>query len=160
LQIFSKYCITVPLSSVSCDGYTLTYRLDRSSLDMEDNDRADTLGMNTITSRFTPLVPDREAAIDPLDTTTASHQLQGETTQENRDSNAHRQTNRPRPISPAEQREDLILPLNARDVGAFIVNKMIGTGIFIQPPAVLLLTQSKVEALSLWLLGFLYTLIA
>lgn len=138
---------------------------------MEDNDRAAALGENTITSRFTPLktVPGEEAAIDPLNTTTASHQLQGEIIQENKDANTRRQTNggtqpavshRTRHISPAERREGPTLPLNARDVGAFIVNKMIGTGIFIQPPAVLLLTQSKVEALFLWLLGFLYTLIA
>jgi hypothetical protein len=50
-------------------------------------------------------------------------------------------------------------PLNSRDVGAFIVNKMIGTGIFITPPIVLLLTRSKGEALGLWVLGFVYTLI-
>jgi hypothetical protein len=62
-------------------------------------------------------------------------------------------------IEPVEHRHDPTLPLNSRDVCAFIVNKMIGTGIFIQPPAVLLFTQSKVEALFLWVLGFLYTLV-
>ncbi|KAE9377482.1 hypothetical protein N431DRAFT_461088 [Stipitochalara longipes BDJ] len=39
------------------------------------------------------------------------------------------------PIEPVEHRHDPTLPLNSRDVWAFIVNKMIGTGIFIQPPA-------------------------
>jgi hypothetical protein len=63
------------------------------------------------------------------------------------------------PVEPAEHGYDPMLPLNSRDVCAFIINKMIGTGIFIQPPAVLLFTQSKVEALFLWVLGFLYTLV-
>jgi hypothetical protein len=63
------------------------------------------------------------------------------------------------PIDPVEPRPDPTLPLNSRDVCAFIINKMIGTGIFIQPPAVLLFTQSKIEALFLWVLGFLYTLV-
>jgi hypothetical protein len=63
------------------------------------------------------------------------------------------------PIEPAQQGPDPIHPLNWRDVCAFIVNKMIGTGIFVQPPAVLLLTGSKAEALGLWFAGFVYTLV-
>lgn len=62
-------------------------------------------------------------------------------------------------IEPIPLGEDPELPLNSRDVCAFIVNKMIGTGIFVQPPAVLLLTRSKGEALGLWVIGFVYTLI-
>jgi hypothetical protein len=50
-------------------------------------------------------------------------------------------------------------PLNSRDVCSFIVNKMVGTGIYTTPPVVLLLTKSKGEALSLWFVGFVYTLI-
>lgn len=63
-------------------------------------------------------------------------------------------------IQPVQPGPDPIHPLNWRDVCAFIVNKMIGTGIFIQPPAVLLLTGSKAVALALWLAGFTYTLVA
>jgi hypothetical protein len=62
-------------------------------------------------------------------------------------------------IEPAQPDRHSIYPLNWRDVCAFIVNKMIGTGIFIQPPAVLLLTGSKAEALGLWFAGFVYTLV-
>ncbi|OBT52025.1 hypothetical protein VE04_06969, partial [Pseudogymnoascus sp. 24MN13] len=51
-------------------------------------------------------------------------------------------------------------PLNSRDVCAFIVNKMVGTGIYTTPPVVLLLTRSKGEALGLWFIGFVYTLIS
>lgn len=50
-------------------------------------------------------------------------------------------------------------PLNSRDVCSFIVNKMVGTGIYTTPPVVLLLTRSKGEALGLWFVGFLYTLV-
>jgi len=68
------------------------------------------------------------------------------------------------PIEPAvaqggPQAEDPALPLGYLDVCAFIVNKMIGTGIYTAPPAVLLLTRSKIEALLLWILGFIYTLV-
>ena len=50
-------------------------------------------------------------------------------------------------------------PLNSRDVCSFIVNKMVGTGIYTTPPVVMLLTRSKGEALGLWFVGFAYTLI-
>lgn len=40
-----------------------------------------------------------------------------------------------------------------------ILTNSSGTGIFLQPPAVLLLTRSKGEALGLWILGFAYTLV-
>jgi len=145
---------------------------------MADNDPADTLGLYTRTPKFAPrgaearpdgTVPGAETTMDPLDSNIPDHQLPYGSGQENGDPNPHLQANgdtkpavnyRARSISPAELQEDPTLPLNSRDVGAFIVNKMIGTGIFIQPPAVLLLTQSKVEALFLWVLGFIYTLIA
>lgn len=145
---------------------------------MADHDPADNLGLYTLTPKFAPLgsearpdgtVPGAETTMNPLNATIPDHQLPGGIAQENRNSNPHLQANsdtkpaghyRARSISPAELQEDPTLPLNSRDVGAFIVNKMIGTGIFIQPPAVLLLTQNKVEALFLWVLGFLYTLIA
>lgn len=54
---------------------------------------------------------------------------------------------------------DPLLPLNARDVAAFIINKMIGTGIFVSPATVLILTRSKSEAIGLWIAGFLYVLV-
>ena len=144
---------------------------------MADKDPADALGRYTLTSKFAPVgtetcidgtLPSVEAALDPFDAKTPAHQLPHGSVQEKGDSNprlqngdVHPDTNyRVRSISPAEPKDDPTLPLNSRDVGAFIVNKMIGTGIFIQPPAVLLLTQSKVEALFLWVLGFLYTLVA
>lgn len=47
--------------------------------------------------------------------------------------------------------------LEVRDVTALIVNKMVGTGVFIAPPLVLLYTGNKAEALGLWLVGLVYT---
>lgn len=61
-------------------------------------------------------------------------------------------------IHPVQPGPSPIHPLNRRDVCAFIVNKMIGSGIFILPPAVLLLTGSKTKALILWFSGFVYAL--
>jgi hypothetical protein len=55
--------------------------------------------------------------------------------------------------------EDPLFPLNYRDVAAFIINKMIGTGIFVSPATVLILTRNKVEALFLWVLGLVYALV-
>jgi hypothetical protein len=55
---------------------------------------------------------------------------------------------------------DIPRPLNWQDVAALIINKMVGTGIYTTPSAVLLLTRSKGEALGLWIIGFVYTLIA
>ncbi|KAH8812191.1 amino acid permease-domain-containing protein [Xylogone sp. PMI_703] len=63
-------------------------------------------------------------------------------------------------VEAAQQGPDPVHPLNWRDVCAFIVNKMIGTGIFLQPPAVLMLTGSKGEALGLWFIGFIYTVVS
>ncbi|KAG9229547.1 amino acid permease-domain-containing protein [Amylocarpus encephaloides] len=63
-------------------------------------------------------------------------------------------------IPPADGRNTEAPELSSMDVCAFIVNKMIGTGIFTAPPAVLLLTRSKAEVLFLWILGFLYTLVS
>ena len=48
-------------------------------------------------------------------------------------------------------------PLEAFDVACLIINKMIGSGIFIQPSAVLLLTGSKVGALFIWVFGAVYS---
>lgn len=50
-------------------------------------------------------------------------------------------------------------PLRWWDVSSLIINKMIGTGIFTAPPAVLILTGNKREALGLWITGFVYTLV-
>jgi hypothetical protein len=55
---------------------------------------------------------------------------------------------------------DIPRPLNWQDVAALIINKMVGTGIYTTPPAVLLMTRSKGEALGLWIVGFSYSLIA
>lgn len=147
---------------------------------MADNDPAIALGRYTFRPTFAPLgtearpdgtVPGAEVELELRDRNPPDHQLSNGGAQANGALDLHLRTNggampvahhRAQPVSPVEveSREDPTLPLNARDVGAFIVNKMIGTGIFIQPPAVLLLTQSKVEALFLWVLGFLYTLVA
>ncbi|CAG8973157.1 hypothetical protein HYALB_00008749 [Hymenoscyphus albidus] len=58
------------------------------------------------------------------------------------------------PFRPSKPRE-----LNVRDVFAFTVNNMVGTGIYTTPPVVLYLTNSKYVALALWIVGFLYTAI-
>lgn len=50
-------------------------------------------------------------------------------------------------------------PLRWWDVSSLIINKMIGTGIYTSPPAVLVLTGNKREALGLWVTGFVYTLV-
>jgi hypothetical protein len=50
-------------------------------------------------------------------------------------------------------------PLDEWDVGALILNKMVGTGIFTAPPSVLILTGSAKAALGLWIGGFFYTLL-
>jgi hypothetical protein len=49
-------------------------------------------------------------------------------------------------------------PLNALDIFSFIVNKMIGTGILLQPSTVLALTRSRGVAITIWIVGFIYTL--
>jgi len=49
--------------------------------------------------------------------------------------------------------------LDWMDVAALIINKMVGTGIFTGPLTVLQATQSKSAAVTLWVLGFLYTVI-
>ena len=61
--------------------------------------------------------------------------------------------------SPLQGDVEIIRPLNKWDVAALILNKMVGAGIYTAPPTVLLLTGSKAEALVLWILGFLYTMI-
>ena len=50
-------------------------------------------------------------------------------------------------------------PLTTFDVFSFIVNKMVGTGIFTAPPVVLALTADRRIAVSLWAIAFLYTII-
>lgn len=49
--------------------------------------------------------------------------------------------------------------LTERDVAALIINKMIGTGVFTGPYLVLSYTQNKAVAMTLWAVGFLYTLL-
>ncbi len=140
-------------------------------------DPADTLGGYTFESRFAPqgtevrpdgTIPGHEIPMNRLDPSTEQHEFPVAPVEEHIALSNHREQNgtvnpvvddQARPPTPVEPGEDPTLPLNSRDVGAFIVNKMIGTGIFIQPPAVLLLTRSKLEALGLWVLGFIYTLI-
>jgi hypothetical protein len=144
---------------------------------MANTDPADALGGYTFISSFAPqgtevrpdgTIPGQEIPMGPLDPSTKQHELPANPVKENTALNNHPLQNgtvnpvvvdQARPPTPVEPGEDPTLPLNSRDVGAFIVNKMIGTGIFIQPPAVLLLTRSKGEALGLWVLGFIYTLI-
>lgn len=60
----------------------------------------------------------------------------------------------PLPVAPLPR------PLNSYDVAAFIINKMIGSGIFTTPVTVLIMTHNdKGLAFGLWILGFVYTLI-
>ena len=49
--------------------------------------------------------------------------------------------------------------LTSWDAAALIINKMVGTGIFVAPPTVLLNTGSKRVALGLWSAGFVHTLL-
>jgi hypothetical protein len=137
------------------------------------NDRADNLGGWTDEPTFAPqgaiVQPDgtingEEIPLEHRHGDEHNNEPLGDGSQSAIAPNSRRQENGVNPdagpvIEPVERMHDPTLPLNSRDVCAFIVNKMIGTGIFIQPPAVLLLTQSKVEALFLWVLGFFYTLV-
>ena len=50
-------------------------------------------------------------------------------------------------------------PLTAFDIFSLVINKMIGTGIYNSPGAVLLMTGSKGVTLGLWAIGFVYTLV-
>jgi hypothetical protein len=133
------------------------------------NDRADNMGAWTFEPTFAPpgaiVQPDGTIAREeiPLQVLHGEHH-NNHPPQAAMPPNPREQQDRVNPdpgppIEPVEHGHNPTLPLNSRDVCAFIVNKMIGTGIFIQPPAVLLFTQSKVEALFLWVLGFLYTLV-
>lgn len=49
--------------------------------------------------------------------------------------------------------------LNAWDVAALIINKMIGAGIFTTPGLVLQLTQNKASSIGLWIAGGAYAFI-
>jgi hypothetical protein len=49
--------------------------------------------------------------------------------------------------------------LTSWDVGSLVFNKMVGTGIFTAPPAVLALLGSGGAAFGLWIGGFLYTIV-
>ena len=62
-------------------------------------------------------------------------------------------------IYSAARMDEPARPLRWWDVSSLIINKMIGTGIYTAPPAVLILTGNKREALGLWITGFIYTLI-
>lgn len=61
--------------------------------------------------------------------------------------------------SEADPRVDAPRTLTEGDVAALIINKMIGTGIFTGPYAVLLNTQNKTVAMVMWAFGFLYTIL-
>lgn len=95
------------------------------------------------------------SAVQPTTAEIAGGDLEGDTPDGNSNDEAELGEQAVDPIRPSN---DPALPLNSRDVCAFIVNKMIGTGIFTTPPTVLLLTRSKGEAIGLWILGFVYTL--
>lgn len=43
-------------------------------------------------------------------------------------------------------------------MASLIINKMIGSGIFFGPYAVLVATQNKTIAVVFWILGFIYTM--
>lgn len=50
--------------------------------------------------------------------------------------------------------------LSVWDVAAFIINKMVGTGILTTPPTILKYTQGDRNlAVGLWALGFVYTIV-
>lgn len=65
----------------------------------------------------------------------------------------------PSPRHPAATVDEPPRPLRWWDVSSLIINKMIGTGIYTSPPAVLILTGNKREALGLWITGFVYTVV-
>lgn len=60
---------------------------------------------------------------------------------------------------PVVYRKETRRDLDWKDVAALIINKMVGTGIFTGPLTVLLATNSKAIALTLWVLGFAYTVL-
>jgi hypothetical protein len=47
--------------------------------------------------------------------------------------------------------------LHTLDIACLIINKQIGAGIYTTPATVLLLTQNKVTALFLWIIGGAYS---
>ena len=49
--------------------------------------------------------------------------------------------------------------LKAMDVFGFIVNKMVGTGIYTSPVMVLILTGSRKAAIGFWIIGVCYTFV-
>ena len=49
--------------------------------------------------------------------------------------------------------------LKAMDVFGFIVNKMVGTGIYTSPVMVLILTGSRGAAIGFWIIGVGYTFV-
>ena len=63
----------------------------------------------------------------------------------------------------ADTRQPVVLrtagPLTTFDVFSFIVNKVVGTGIFTAPPMVLALTGDWRVALTLWAVAFLWSII-
>lgn len=64
----------------------------------------------------------------------------------------------PAPSVKSEDDEPILQrPLNVFDVACLIINKMIGSGIFIQPSNVLYLTGVKYGALLLWVFGAIYS---
>ena len=65
----------------------------------------------------------------------------------------------PTPDEPDEYEPPEVGRLTAIDVFGFIVNKMIGTGIYTSPIQVLILTGSRDAAIGLWVVGVVYTFV-
>ena len=63
----------------------------------------------------------------------------------------------------ADIRQPVVLrtagPLTTFDVFSFIVNKVVGTGIFTAPPMVLALTGDWRVAITLWAVAFLWSIV-
>lgn len=64
------------------------------------------------------------------------------------------------PVAPREvvDRVPTSRKLHWWDVAALVINKMVGTGIFTGPAVVVQATRNKSVAITLWALGFTYTL--
>ena len=65
----------------------------------------------------------------------------------------------PLPENTAEHEPPEAGKLRSIDVFGFIVNKMIGTGIYTNPAMVLVLTGNRTTAISFWVIGLIYTVV-
>ena len=63
------------------------------------------------------------------------------------------------PENPSEHEPPEAGKLRAIDVFGFIVNKMIGTGIYTNPALVLIFTGSRKAAISFWIVGLTHTFV-